>query len=110
MQTELHDALAILRRRRIVEDEEKIVRRQIKEGQVALMKEELRGMRRVLRRLGHLSEDGVIGNKGRVACEVIVSLVAPRFITVIGGTVQTCSSGCRLAFISIRDVGLDFLR
>eukprot|EP00965_Chrysotila_dentata_P003767 123393-Pleurochrysis_carterae.AAC.1 len=28
------------------------------------------GMRRVLRRLGHVSEDGVIGNKGRVACEV----------------------------------------
>ena len=27
-------------------------------------------MRRVLRRLNHVSEDGVIQNKGRVACEV----------------------------------------
>ena len=35
-----------------------------------LMKEELKGMRRVLRKLGHLSDDGVIQNKGRVACEV----------------------------------------
>jgi ATP-dependent RNA helicase DOB1 len=34
------------------------------------MKDELKGMRRVLRRLGHVSEDGVIQNKGRVACEV----------------------------------------
>lgn len=34
------------------------------------MQDELKGMRRVLRKLGHLSEDGVIQNKGRVACEV----------------------------------------
>ena len=35
-----------------------------------LMQEELMGMHRVLRRLGHLSQEGVIQNKGRVACEV----------------------------------------
>ena len=34
------------------------------------MRDELRGMGRVLRRLGHISDDGVIGNMGRVACEV----------------------------------------
>lgn len=67
---QVRKALGVLRQRTALEEEEKMVRRQIKEGQVALMKEELRGMRRVLRRLGHLSEDDVIGNKGRVACEV----------------------------------------
>jgi len=70
---EIAAGLAVLRLRRAAEEEEKRVKRQIREGQVALMKEELRGMRRVLRRLGHLSEDGVIGNKGRVACEVSTS-------------------------------------
>ena len=34
------------------------------------MRDELKGMRQVLRTLGHLSEEGVIQNKGRVACEV----------------------------------------
>jgi len=34
------------------------------------MKEELKSMKRVLRRLGYLSKDNVIEMKGRVACEI----------------------------------------
>ncbi len=45
----------------------------MKAGRASLMKEELKGMRSVLRRLGHVSEEGVISNKGRVACEVSTS-------------------------------------
>ena len=44
-------------------------RGKIKACEDVLMRAELKGMRRVLRRLGHISEDGVIQNKGRVACE-----------------------------------------
>ena len=43
---------------------------QVKEVEAVLMQDELKGMRRVLRRLGHTSDEGVIQNKGRVACEV----------------------------------------
>ena len=49
---------------------EKRLKAEIKETESVLMKDELKGMRRVLRRLGHISEEGVIQNKGRVACEV----------------------------------------
>ena len=35
-----------------------------------ILKEELKGMKRVLRRLGMLNSDNVVEAKGRVACEV----------------------------------------
>ena len=66
----LHSVLPALRLRHAVASEERAARKQIKEVEAVLMKEELKGMRRVLRKLGHLSDDGVIQNKGRVACEV----------------------------------------
>ena len=64
------EALPILRKRLAVGSEERLARGRIKEVEAVLMKDELRARRRVLRRLGHLSEDGVIQNKGRVACEL----------------------------------------
>ena len=51
-------------------DAEQDVRARIKACQDVLMQAELKGMRRVLRRMGHISQEGVIQNKGRVACEV----------------------------------------
>lgn len=62
--------LPTLRLRLRLAEQEKCLRGQIQATHDVLMKTELKGMRRVLRRLGHISEDGVIQNKGRVACEV----------------------------------------
>eukprot|EP00316_Scyphosphaera_apsteinii_P000204 CAMPEP_0119305162 /NCGR_PEP_ID=MMETSP1333-20130426/6223_1 /TAXON_ID=418940 /ORGANISM="Scyphosphaera apsteinii, Strain RCC1455" /LENGTH=1076 /DNA_ID=CAMNT_0007308185 /DNA_START=71 /DNA_END=3301 /DNA_ORIENTATION=+ len=70
---EVRDALPLHRRKLLLLEEDKELRRQIKASRAALMREELKGMRRVLRRLGHVTEDGVITNKGRVACEVSTS-------------------------------------
>jgi len=67
---EVEQGLPLLRERLSLMDAEKDVRARIKACQDVLMQAELKGMRRVLRRLGHISEEGVIQNKGRVACEV----------------------------------------
>ena len=66
----LRARLPALRAKLELEAEEAALRKRIKAAQATLMKDELKGMRRVLRRLGHVSEEGVIQNKGRVACEV----------------------------------------
>ena len=66
----LRARLPALRAKLDLEAEEAALRKRIKAAQATLMKDELKGMRRVLRRLGHVSEEGVIQNKGRVACEV----------------------------------------
>jgi len=67
---ELRGALPQLRAKLELEAAERALRKEVKAAQAVLMKDELKGMRRVLRRLGHVSDDGVIQNKGRVACEV----------------------------------------
>ena len=67
---ELHVALPTFRQRLDLATKERRVRSRMREVEAVLMQDELKGMRRVLRRLGHLSEDGVIQNKGRVACEL----------------------------------------
>jgi ATP-dependent RNA helicase DOB1 len=63
-------SLPTLHRRLAIGASERNVRTKIKEVEAVLMADELKARRRVLRRLGHLSEEGVIQNKGRVACEV----------------------------------------
>lgn len=63
-------ALPILQTRLSVAAEERAIRQHIKDAEAVLMRTELKAMRRVLRRLGHLSEEGIILNKGRVACEL----------------------------------------
>ena len=66
----LRGALPRLRAKLELEADERALRKEVKAAQAVLMKDELKGMRRVLRRLGHVSDEGVIQNKGRVACEV----------------------------------------
>jgi len=63
-------SLPTLHRRLAIGASERNVRTKIKEVEAVLMADELKARRRVLRRLGHLSEEGVIQNKGRVACEL----------------------------------------
>ncbi len=72
-EAQLHGALPRFRQKLALRAEERSMRKQIKEAKAELMRDELKGMRRVLRRLGHVSDEGVISNKGRVACEVSTS-------------------------------------
>jgi ATP-dependent RNA helicase DOB1 len=46
------------------------LRQLARESQVVSMKDELRKMKRVLKRLGYITEDGVLGTKGRFSCEL----------------------------------------
>ena len=75
----------------MVVGQEKETRAKIKACEDVLMRAELKGMRRVLRRLGHISEDGVIQNKGRVACEVCGG--QPGSQVQRGGGASKCSVG-----------------
>lgn len=60
-------------------------RREAREAQKVVLKDELGKMRRVLRRLEHVGQDGVIAAKGRAACELNTSdeLVAAQLL--LGG-------------------------
>jgi len=48
----------------------KEIKREIRQGDQVVMKEELKGMRKTLRRLGFVNKAGVVQIKGRVACEI----------------------------------------
>lgn len=56
-----------------VELEIKEVRKNIRDVDQVIMKEELRGMRKSLRRLGFTNKENVVQIKGRVACEINAS-------------------------------------
>lgn len=51
-------------------EQARLYRQQARESQTVAMKEELRRRKRVLRRLGYISEEGVLGVKGRFSCEL----------------------------------------
>lgn len=53
-----------------LQQEIKVVERQIRQSSELCLKDELKCMRRLLRRLGYTNSDNVIQMKGRVACEI----------------------------------------
>eukprot|EP00172_Hildenbrandia_rubra_P001234 Plantae.Rhodophyta-Hildenbrandia_rubra.ctg17817.p1 GENE.Plantae.Rhodophyta-Hildenbrandia_rubra.ctg17817~~Plantae.Rhodophyta-Hildenbrandia_rubra.ctg17817.p1 ORF type:complete len:524 (+),score=102.26 Plantae.Rhodophyta-Hildenbrandia_rubra.ctg17817:58-1572(+) len=71
-----------------LENEVKEVRKKVRLGRGLIFKDKLRRMKRVLRRLGFVSEDGVVEVKGRLACEVSTAdeLVLTEFI--MGGALN----------------------
>eukprot|EP00656_Telonema_subtile_P054689 TRINITY_DN8233_c0_g1_i2.p1 TRINITY_DN8233_c0_g1~~TRINITY_DN8233_c0_g1_i2.p1 ORF type:complete len:1046 (-),score=338.04 TRINITY_DN8233_c0_g1_i2:40-3177(-) len=52
----------------VIKEEE--LGKKMRQCRTMIMKDELKGMRRVLRRLGHTDQEDVIQTKGRVACEL----------------------------------------
>ena len=58
-----HTRLELLERARLL-------RQEARESQIVTMKDELKRMKRVLRRLGYISAEGVLGTKGRFSCEL----------------------------------------
>lgn len=51
-------------------EKSKLIRSEAEQNQTISMKEELKKMKRVLRRLGYTSQEGVLGTKGRFSCEL----------------------------------------
>eukprot|EP00299_Pterocystis_sp_00344_P019548 c9683_g2_i1.p1 GENE.c9683_g2_i1~~c9683_g2_i1.p1 ORF type:complete len:1032 (-),score=263.71 c9683_g2_i1:80-3130(-) len=64
------DLIAKYDRKMQLQTEMKVVQRQIKAASDLCLREELKCMRRLLRRLGYTNSDNVIQMKGRVACEI----------------------------------------
>jgi len=67
---ELCNLLDLYRRKEQLEAEIKAVKRQIRLGQGLILREELKRMLRVLRRLGFINQENIVEKKGRTACEV----------------------------------------
>lgn len=67
---ELKPAYAAYAKKMAIKDKAREVKRQMKQSSEMILKEELKGMKRVLRRLGMMNSDNVVEVKGRVACEV----------------------------------------
>jgi len=51
-------------------EEARVLRHQARESQAVAMREDLRRMKRVLKRLGYITPEGVLGPKGRFSCEL----------------------------------------
>jgi len=66
--------LALYSRKHDLGERSKLLRRQAREAQSPVMRDSMRRMQRVLRRLGFVQPSGVIDTKGRVACEVLLFL------------------------------------
>ncbi|KOO29466.1 putative mtr4-involved in nucleocytoplasmic transport of mRNA [Chrysochromulina tobinii] len=97
----LHAQLPRLRARLAVAADERACRKHMREVEAVLMREELKGMRRVLRKLGHISEDGVIQNKGRVACEVSTADELLTTELVFSGMLNDLEPGALAALLSV---------
>ena len=67
---DLEDKVKLFARRRELGLRHKIAKRSLKAAQGMIHKDDLRHMQRVLRRLNHTNEDGVVAMKGQVACEI----------------------------------------
>lgn len=57
-------------KRKELHEQARVLREEARECQTIVMKDDLRKMKRVLKRLGHVDANGVIQTKGRTACEV----------------------------------------
>jgi len=62
--------LDVYSRRVALADQAKVLKREARAVESLAMRDQLRRMRKVLRKLDHMSKDGVLLMKGRVACEI----------------------------------------
>ena len=68
--TSLEGAVKLYGEKMAAKDAARAMKRTLKQQSEMILKEELKGMKRVLRRLGMLNSDNVVEAKGRVACEI----------------------------------------
>eukprot|EP01132_Coremiostelium_polycephalum_P008013 gene8013-9858_t len=69
-ESDIEQRAQLLEKKNIIDKEIKSLKKQILTGDEVILKDELKSMKRILGRLGYISEDGVVQVKGRVACEI----------------------------------------
>ena len=67
---EMKQELDLYIEREEIREEISVLKSTVVQSKDVILKDELRGMRRVLKRLGYVSEDDIIQTKGRVAAEI----------------------------------------
>ncbi|GAB0496019.1 hypothetical protein MMPV_007329 [Pyropia vietnamensis] len=97
---ELVAALAAYRERAAIDEQVQAARRAVKASEELIMKDELKKMKRVLRRLGFTDAENVVQIKGRTACEV--STVDELVLTevLLGGDLNGLSPQVAVAVLS----------
>jgi ATP-dependent RNA helicase DOB1 len=92
--------MAVWKDKSALNDQVKEAKFKVKQGQGLVFKEELKRMKRILRRLGFITEDGVVEVKGRLACEV--SSADELVITelMLGGQLNTMTPEVLVALCS----------
>ena len=97
---ELPGLLELHARRRDLSLQRKMAQRRVRDASGMIMREELSQRMRVLRRLGYISDDGVVKEKGKVACEMQTAheLVATELI--FNGTVSEMDDANLVALTS----------
>eukprot|EP00743_Colponemidia_sp_Colp-15_P003213 GILK01003472.1.p1 GENE.GILK01003472.1~~GILK01003472.1.p1 ORF type:complete len:1034 (+),score=223.64 GILK01003472.1:50-3151(+) len=71
--SELKARYKLYHRKTELEDSMKVLRQQMKANQTLVLKDDLKAMKRVLRRLGFVNKENIIQVKGRIACEISTS-------------------------------------
>jgi len=69
-ESDIEQRVESLAKKNDIEKEIKSIKKQIRSGDEVILKDDLRSMKRILGRLGYITEDGVVALKGRVACEI----------------------------------------
>lgn len=94
------DQLAQYSKRVSLLEEARVIRQQAKETQTVTMREELRRRKRILKRLGYVSAEGVLGVKGRFACELTTADELVLADMVFDGVFNTLSVEQTVALLS----------
>lgn len=92
--------LAAFSRRRELALRCKIAKREVKAASGMILRDELRYRQRVLRRLNHLSEEGVVMTKGRVACALTSADELVTTELIFNGTFKELDAEMCVALIS----------
>ncbi|EGG14109.1 DEAD/DEAH box helicase [Cavenderia fasciculata] len=68
--SDIESRIKLVQEKMEFDKEIKECKKQIKNGDEMILKEDLRSMKRILKRLDYISQDDVVLTKGRVACEI----------------------------------------
>jgi len=94
-------ALAAYRERAAVEEQVRAARRAVKLSEGIIMKDELKRMKRVLRRLGFTDAENVVQIKGRTACEVNTANELVLTEVLLGGDLNGMPPQVLVAVLSV---------
>ncbi|KAL2622125.1 hypothetical protein R1flu_002330 [Riccia fluitans] len=96
----LSSRLKILQRKNNLTSQIRVARSEVRAASTLVFKDELKSRRRVLRRLGYATVDGVVEMKGRVACEISSADEIVLTELIFGGNFKDLSAEHLVAVLS----------